>query len=143
MWLNSFLANSIHTWEELASKFLKKFFPTQKTRQLRREIQTFQQRDGDLFFEAWGNFNALLVKCPHHNLSQEDQIQAFYEGLNDTNKGIVDSSCGGVLMEKSSEEAMELFKTLSEHCQQFSSRGRQGVKNKGMYEVNMNGGVQN
>jgi hypothetical protein len=43
-------------------------------------------------------------------------------------------------MEKSSEEAMELFETLSEYSQQFSSRGRQGVKSKGLYEVNLNGG---
>jgi hypothetical protein len=55
------------------------------------------------------------------------------------NKGVVDFSCGGVLMEKSSEEAMELFETLSDHSQQFSSRGRQGVKSKCMYEVNLNG----
>jgi hypothetical protein len=33
------------------------------------------------------------------------------------NKGVVDSSCGGVLMEKSNEEAMELFETLSDHSQ--------------------------
>jgi hypothetical protein len=33
------------------------------------------------------------------------------------NKDIVDLGCGGVLMEKSNEEAMELFKTLSEHTQ--------------------------
>jgi hypothetical protein len=46
------------------------------------------------------------------------------------NKGIVDSGYGGVLIEKSSEEAMELFETLSDHTQQFSSRGRQGVKSK-------------
>jgi hypothetical protein len=46
-------------------------------------------------------------------------------------------------MEKSSEEAMELFETLSEHSQQFSFRGRKGVKSKGMYRVNMNGGVHN
>ena len=59
------------------------------------------------------------------------------------NKGVVDSGYGGVLMEKSSEEAMELFETLSEHTQQFSSRGRQGVKSKGMYEVNLNGGSPN
>jgi hypothetical protein len=43
-------------------------------------------------------------------------------------------------MEKSSEEAMELFETLSEHFQQFSSKGRQRIKSKGMYEVNLNGG---
>ena len=31
------------------------------------------------------------------------------------NKGVVDSGCGGVLMENSSEEAMELFETLSDN----------------------------
>ena len=31
-------------------------------------------------------------------------------------------------MEKSNEEVMELFETLSEHFQQFCSRGRRGVK---------------
>ena len=46
-------------------------------------------------------------------------------------------------MEKSSEEAIELFETLSEHSQQFSSRGKQGVKSKGMYEENRNSRVQN
>jgi len=49
-------AGSIHNWEELTTKFLKKFFPAQRTRQLRREIQTFQQKDGDLFFEVWENY---------------------------------------------------------------------------------------
>jgi hypothetical protein len=44
-------------------------------------------------------------------------------------------------MEKSSEEAIELFETLSENSQQFSSRGRQGLKEKGVYEVNINNGV--
>jgi hypothetical protein len=78
------------------------------------EIQTFQQRDGDIFFEAWGHFNELLLKCPHHNISQDDQVQAFYEGLDNTSKGIVDSACGGVFMEKNSKEAMELLETLSE-----------------------------
>jgi hypothetical protein len=143
LWLNSLAAGSIHTWEELATKFLKKFFPAQRTRQLRREIQTFQQKDGDLFFEAWEHFNELLLKCPHHNLSQEDQVQAFYEGLDNSNESLVDSACGGVLMEKSSEKAIELFETLSENSQQFSSRGRHGPKGKGMYEININNGVQN
>jgi hypothetical protein len=90
--------------------------------------------------EAWGHFNDLLLKCPHHKLPQDELVQAFYEGLNDANKGVVDSGCGGVLMGKSNEEAMELFEALSEHSQQFSSRGRQGVKSKGLYEVNLNGG---
>jgi len=68
LWLNSLAAGSIHNWEELATKFLKKFFLAQRTRQLRREIQTFQQKDGDLFFEVWEHFKELLLKCPHHIL---------------------------------------------------------------------------
>jgi hypothetical protein len=84
-------ASSIHTWEVLPNKFLKKFIPAQKTSQMRKEIQSFQQRDGDLFFEAWGHFNDLLLKYQHHTLPQDELVQAFYEGLNDMNKGVVDS----------------------------------------------------
>ena len=50
---------------------------------MRKEIQSFQQRDGDFFFEARGHFNELLLKCPHHNLPQDELVQAFYEVLND------------------------------------------------------------
>jgi len=106
LWLNSLTAWSIHSWEKLAIKLVKKLFPSQRTRQLRRKIQTFQQKDGDLFFEAW------------------------------------DSAYGGVPMEKNSEEAIQRFETLSENSQQFSSRGRQGLKGNGIYEVNIKGGVQ-
>ena len=141
LWLNSLDAGSITSWEQLASKFLKKFFPAQKTRQLRREIQTFQQKDGDQFWEAWEHFKDLLWKCPHHNLTKDDQVQAFYEGLNELNRGIVDSACGGALMEKNSEEAYELFGTLSENSQQFSCRTRQMGKKQGVYEVQSQGNV--
>jgi hypothetical protein len=48
----------------------------------------------------------------------------------------------GMLMEKNREGAIELFETLSENSQQFSSRGRQGLKGSGVYEVSINGGVQ-
>jgi hypothetical protein len=47
-----------------------------------------------------------------------------------------------MLMEKNREGAIELFETLSENSQQFSSRGRQGLKGSGVYEVSINGGVQ-
>jgi hypothetical protein len=47
-----------------------------------------------------------------------------------------------MLMEKSSEEAIELFETLSENSQQFPSKGRQGLKGKGIHEESTNGGIQ-
>jgi hypothetical protein len=45
-------------------------------------------------------------------------------------------------MEKNNEEAIELFENLSEISQQFSSRGRQGVKSKGVYEISTSGRIQ-
>jgi hypothetical protein len=90
IWYYSFGAGSIHTWDEMTTKFLKKFFPAHKTRQFRRKILTFQQKDRALFYEAWEHFNELLLRCPHHNLSQDDQVLAFYGGLNDYNMNLVD-----------------------------------------------------
>ncbi|RWR88646.1 hypothetical protein CKAN_01767600 [Cinnamomum micranthum f. kanehirae] len=80
IWLNSLDAGSINSWQQLASKFLKKFFSAQKTRQLRREIQRFQQKDGDQFWEAWEHFKDLLLKCPHHNLTKDDQNNQGNQG---------------------------------------------------------------
>ena len=42
IWYYSLAAGFIHTWDEMAIKFLKKFFSAQKTRQLKREILTLQ-----------------------------------------------------------------------------------------------------
>jgi hypothetical protein len=47
-----------------------------------------------------------------------------------------------MLMEKSSKEAIELFETLSENSQQFPSKGRQGLKGKGIHEECTNSGIQ-
>jgi hypothetical protein len=42
LWYNSMPLNTIHTLEALSSKLLKKFFLVQKTRQMRKEIQSWQ-----------------------------------------------------------------------------------------------------
>jgi hypothetical protein len=42
-WYNSMPASSIQTLEVLSSKFLKKLFLAQKTRQMRKEIQSFNR----------------------------------------------------------------------------------------------------
>jgi hypothetical protein len=42
IWYYSLATGFIHTWDEMATKFLKKFFLAQKIRQLRRKILTFQ-----------------------------------------------------------------------------------------------------
>ena len=99
-WLYSLPAGIITNWNEMTSKFLKQFFPAQLTKKLRREIQNFTQKDGDTLYEAWEEFQELQRKCPHHGISLDELVQAFYEGLDNTNKGMVDSACGCMFMNK-------------------------------------------
>ncbi|GJQ95613.1 reverse transcriptase domain-containing protein [Tanacetum coccineum] len=68
-WLENEPPNSITSWDDLVSKFLNRFFPHSKTRELRKEITNFQQVFGETFTEAWERFKDLLRKCPHHGFS--------------------------------------------------------------------------
>ncbi|GKD08192.1 reverse transcriptase domain-containing protein [Tanacetum coccineum] len=61
-WLENEPPNSIMTWDDLVSKFLNRFYPHSKTRQIRKEITNFQQVFGETFTEAWERFKDLLRK---------------------------------------------------------------------------------
>ncbi|XP_037495200.1 uncharacterized protein LOC119370672 [Jatropha curcas] len=59
---------SFTTWEELAQRFLAKFFLSSKTKKLRNEIITFAHQDQESLYEAWERFKHLLRKCSRHSL---------------------------------------------------------------------------
>nr|GEV57497.1 reverse transcriptase domain-containing protein [Tanacetum cinerariifolium] len=65
-WLEKEPPRSIHTWEDLVSKFINEFFPPSRTTNLRNEISNFQQRFDESFHEAWDRYKDLLRACPHH-----------------------------------------------------------------------------
>ncbi|CAL8136451.1 unnamed protein product [Prunus armeniaca] len=51
-WFTSLPAGSITSWEELAQKFMLKFFPATKTLLLRKEITNFEQKPQESFHEC-------------------------------------------------------------------------------------------
>lgn len=59
-WLNSLSANSISTWNDLAEKFLAKYFPPSKNAKMRNEITSFRQGEDESLFDAWEIFKELL-----------------------------------------------------------------------------------
>ena len=80
-WLNTLPAGSVNTWDELAQKFLYKYFPPSKTAKIMAEINTYSQEDGESLYETWERFKELLRKCPHHGLAVWQQVSTFYNGL--------------------------------------------------------------
>ncbi|XP_019055984.1 PREDICTED: uncharacterized protein LOC109115885 [Nelumbo nucifera] len=67
-WLNSLPAGSISTWDEMASRFLAKYFPPSKTANMWNDITTFTQQDGESLYKSWERYKELLRKVPHHGL---------------------------------------------------------------------------
>nr|GEU41578.1 reverse transcriptase domain-containing protein [Tanacetum cinerariifolium] len=68
-WLEKEPSRSIHTWEDLVSKFINEFFPPSRTTNLRNEISNFQQRFDESFHEAWDRYKDLIRAYPHHGFT--------------------------------------------------------------------------
>ena len=77
-WLHSLPAGSITTWEELAQKFLTKFFPMAKTAAIRNALTQFAQHTEESLCEAWERYKEMLRKCPHHGMPDWMVINCFY-----------------------------------------------------------------
>nr|XP_023870464.1 uncharacterized protein LOC111983048 [Quercus suber] len=119
VWLNSLPPGIITTWEELAQKFLAKYFLPAKTAKLRNDITTFIQFEGESLYESWERYKDLLRRCPHHDLPAWLQVQTFYNGLRATNRSMVDAAAGGALMSKTHEAAYELLEELASNNYQW------------------------
>ena len=63
-WLQSLQPGSITSWQDMAEKFLAKFFPPAKTAQLRSEIGQFKQNDFESLYDAWERYKDLIQRCP-------------------------------------------------------------------------------
>ncbi|KAJ4724944.1 Retrotransposon gag protein [Melia azedarach] len=120
-WLQSLQPGSISTWEELAQKFLTKFFPPSKTSQLRGEIAQFRQLDFEPLYESWKRFKDLIWRCLQHKYQDWFQIQFFYNGLNGQTRTIVDVVAGGTLLSKTVKEAYALLEEMACNNYQWPS----------------------
>ncbi|XP_057444161.1 uncharacterized protein LOC130736341 [Lotus japonicus] len=82
-WLRTQPLRSITSWDDLAEKLTAMFFPYNRIRKLKQEINSFIQLDSENLYETWERFKRLLMKCPGHNISSADQVEKFYAALND------------------------------------------------------------
>ena len=112
-WMNSLQPNSIVIWQDLAQKFLSKFFPPSKAAKLRGEINNFCHNDGESLYEAWERFKELLRRCPHHGIEQWMLVHNFYNGLCPTTRTIIDAAASGTFMSKSATGAYELLEDMA------------------------------
>ncbi|XP_075080507.1 uncharacterized protein LOC142166006 [Nicotiana tabacum] len=112
-WLKAEPANSITSWNNLARKFLARFFPSGKTAKIRSEIVVFKQKAGESLYPSWERFKGLLKDSPHHNSTNKVLVHIFIEALHPQTKIVVDVVAKGQVLEKSFDEIYALLNKFS------------------------------
>ncbi|KAJ9557086.1 hypothetical protein OSB04_011700 [Centaurea solstitialis] len=112
-WYNSLQPDSVITWNQMAEKFLKKYFPPLRNAQSRNDICSFQQLDGEAVPTAWERFKELLRKCPHHGIPYCIQLETFYNGLNEGARQMLDATAGGAFTARSYNEGYIILERIS------------------------------
>nr|GEY93951.1 reverse transcriptase domain-containing protein [Tanacetum cinerariifolium] len=112
-WLEKESPRSIHTWEDLVSKFVNYFFPPSMTTNLKNDIKNFQQRFDETFSEACDRFKDLLRKCPHHGFLELHKIDTFYNALTQSDQDSVNAAAGGNILNHTPRDALKIIKNKS------------------------------
>nr|GEU29924.1 reverse transcriptase domain-containing protein [Tanacetum cinerariifolium] len=74
---------------ELKGQFLKNYETTPSAKM--KEINNFQQEPDKTLYQAYDQFKELLMKCPHHYLTEMQEVILFYNGLDVPTRQILDS----------------------------------------------------
>ncbi|XP_056697859.1 uncharacterized protein [Spinacia oleracea] len=110
---------SLHTWNEVTSAFLHKFYSHGKTAEIRHKIQSFEQRRDESLFEAWDRFKEYQRECPHHGIPKWLFLQTFYLGLSPSSKTSLDAGAGGPIMNKTEDQIEEIIEDVVQNYQSW------------------------
>ncbi|GJS88663.1 reverse transcriptase domain-containing protein [Tanacetum coccineum] len=113
IWLEKELPCSIHTWEDLVSKFVNYFFPPSKNTNLKNDITNFQQKFNETFSKACDRFKDLLRKCLHYGFLELHQIDTFYNALTQSDQDSLNAAAGGNLLNRTPRDALMIIENKS------------------------------
>nr|GEY72298.1 reverse transcriptase domain-containing protein [Tanacetum cinerariifolium] len=77
------------------------------------KMSCFTQRFEEIFGEAWERFKEMLRACPHRRFMELDQIDTFYNCLNDNDQDSLNAAAGRNLLSKTTREALQIIENKS------------------------------
>ena len=114
IWLNSLKPRTIRNWAELQAEFLKKFFSTTKTNNLKRQIYTYSAYDNKKFYQCLERFLETISACPRHGFDTWMLVNHFYYGMSPAMKQLLETMCGRNFLSKHPDEAMDFLNYVAE-----------------------------
>ncbi|XP_070007709.1 uncharacterized protein [Nicotiana sylvestris] len=121
-WLERLPNNSITTWDELADKFIAKFFSPGHMAALRDEILAFKQEPTEPLHEVWERFRTMVNECPKNDMTNVMIQQTFYRVINTTNQCIVNQLEGGNFMKFPYNEDCDVLDEMINTSSTWQSR---------------------
>ena len=98
----------------MQAEFLKKFFSTHKTNNLKRQIYTFAAQENEKFYQCWERYLETINACPHHGFDTWMLVNHFYNGMSLAMKQLLETMCAGDFMSKHPKEAMDFLNYVAE-----------------------------
>ena len=99
----------------MEEEFLREYYFVGKTTSVRKAICEFAQGTRETFHEAWERLGDLTRECPHHEVSNHELMQIFYDGLGRQDRYLLDAASVGTFMSKYKDDAVELIETVAEN----------------------------
>ncbi|KAF1885774.1 hypothetical protein Lal_00008514 [Lupinus albus] len=78
-------------------------------------------------YEFWKRLKRLCESCPHHLISEQLQLQYFYECLNNMDKSIIDAASGGALEDMTPFQARGFIEKMASNSLQFNARSSDAI----------------
>ncbi|GJV87621.1 reverse transcriptase domain-containing protein [Tanacetum coccineum] len=125
-WFDRLPKNSIHTFQEMATKFLSKFFPPSMVTKLRNDISNFRQLPDKSLFEAWEHYKLSIDRCPNHNMLLVTQIDMFYNGLTLRHRDTINAAAGGTFMKRKPKECYDIIENITAHHNDWDTSAHRG-----------------
>lgn len=88
-----------------------------KISKLKKNIQNFQQLNGESLYEAWDGHKGMLMNCPKHELNVQQEICSFYNGINVCTRQLLNSQ--GSLTKKDLTTNKALITEFAKHSREY------------------------
>lgn len=128
-------------WNVLEEKFLERFFPRNRSMEVKNSIVVFSQGARESLNEAWEWFESMLRKCQGHGFDELTQIHIFRHRIQPHPKNLLDAIAGGSLMSKSAEEAIAIIEIMALNNHQGQHNRGTTQRKPGIIELGTNDAI--
>uniref|UniRef100_A0A1J3H0M1 Retrotransposon gag domain-containing protein n=1 Tax=Noccaea caerulescens TaxID=107243 RepID=A0A1J3H0M1_NOCCA len=118
-WERAIPSDLVSSWDDCKRVFLSRFYPTQRTHQMRSSILSFKQGSHETFHEAWERLRGYTRDCPHHGVTKEAILSSFYWGVAKEHKWTLDVASKGSFLNLTIEQGDLLVENVAQSDESY------------------------